>query len=250
VSLSGAVFVDRKNNKDAVKLMNQAGEDMKKNGISLWVFPEGTRSSTPEPNLLPFKKGAFHLAVQAAVPIIPVVCESYHRLFSGKDRRMERGRLRVRVLPPVSTEGLTSADVGKLAENIREDMLKALREISAPEELATAKPKINREISNDSTVPLASAIDGIPSGRDYGSTDSAETGSSVASGMAREPSKESELRRRVSQSDEDAQQAESSRKDEAPTGSTSSARRVGKLDSRDCTEDELDDEGAVLVKRP
>lgn len=43
--------------------------------LSLWVFPEGTRSNLPFPDLLPFKKGAFHLAVQAQVPIVPVVCE-------------------------------------------------------------------------------------------------------------------------------------------------------------------------------
>lgn len=85
MSLSGAVFVDRKNSKDAVKAMNAAGEDMKKQGVSsgfergvrddadalrqvsLWIFPEGTRSSKPEPGLLPFKKGAFHLAVQGAL---------------------------------------------------------------------------------------------------------------------------------------------------------------------------------------
>jgi lysophosphatidate acyltransferase len=154
------------------------------------------------------------------------------------------------VLPPVSTEGLTSADVGKLAESIREDMLKALREISAPEELATAKPKLHREDSNDSTVPLTSAIDGVPSERDYGTTDSAETGARVASAMVRQPSKESELRRRVSQGDEDATQGDVSRPEASASGSTSSVGRVGKLESRDGTEDELDDEGAVLVKRP
>ena len=70
--------------------------------ISLWVFPEGTRSSKPEPTLLPFKKGAFHLAVQAQVPIVPVVCENYHRLFDGRTR-MERGELTLR--------GMCSGDV-------------------------------------------------------------------------------------------------------------------------------------------
>lgn len=63
--------------------------------LSLWIFPEGTRSSSAEPKLLPFKKGAFHLAVQAQVPIVPVVCENYHRLFDGRTR-MERGRLRIK----------------------------------------------------------------------------------------------------------------------------------------------------------
>jgi len=81
MSLSGAVFVDRSNNKDALKALAAAGEDMKSKGVSLWVFPEGTRSSSEAPNLLAFKKGAFHLAVQAGVPIIPVVCENYWRLY-------------------------------------------------------------------------------------------------------------------------------------------------------------------------
>lgn len=120
--------------------------------MSLWVFPEGTRSSTPDPILLPFKKGAFHLAVKAQVPIIPVVMENYHRLFDGKTR-MEEGSLKIRgestinccrltrsnrwllltsVLPPVSTQGLTADDVTALTESTRESMLVALREISQP----------------------------------------------------------------------------------------------------------------------
>lgn len=84
--LSGAVFIDRKNRKDAHKTVEQAGRDMKKRGVSLWVFPEGTRSLHAEPSLLPFKKGAFHLAVQAQVPIVAVVCENYHRIFDGRTR--------------------------------------------------------------------------------------------------------------------------------------------------------------------
>lgn len=48
---------------------------------SLWIFPEGTRTLRPEIDLLPFKKGAFHLAVQSGVPIVPVVCENYWRLY-------------------------------------------------------------------------------------------------------------------------------------------------------------------------
>lgn len=78
--------------------------------IKLWVFPEGTRSNISNLDLLPFKKGAFHLAVQAQTPIIPVVCEHYNRLFDGKTR-MDSGSLIVRgsycsvanvVLPPLT----------------------------------------------------------------------------------------------------------------------------------------------------
>ncbi|KAG8693619.1 1-acylglycerol-3-phosphate O-acyltransferase [Ceratobasidium sp. 394] len=103
---------------------------MKSKGVSLWVFPEGTRSSSEASNMLPFKKGAFHLAVQAGVPIVPVVCENYWRLY--RKGTLEEGSLRIRVLPPIPTQGLTPADVSQLAERTREQMLEVLREISAP----------------------------------------------------------------------------------------------------------------------
>ncbi|OWZ45843.1 lysophosphatidate acyltransferase [Cryptococcus neoformans] len=149
MSLSGAVFVNRKNRHDAVKALAIAGEDMKKKGVSLWIFPEGTRSSSPEPSLLPFKKGAFHLAVQAQIPIVPIVCENYHRLFNGRTR-FDSGVLKIRVLPPIPTTGLTVDDVSSLAESTRESMLHALREIS--------EPGPSSSISTSSAVSLAPSI--------------------------------------------------------------------------------------------
>ncbi|BEI82368.1 hypothetical protein CcaverHIS002_0302360 [Cutaneotrichosporon cavernicola] len=128
---SGAVFIDRKNRKSSHNTVAQAGEDMKRRGVSLWVFPEGTRSLNPEPTLLPFKKGAFHLAVQAQVPVLCIVCENYNRVFDGRTR-FEPGTLRVRILPPISTKGLTVDDVSSLTESTREAMLTALKEISKP----------------------------------------------------------------------------------------------------------------------
>lgn len=95
VALSGAVFINRKNRKDAVAAMQQVGVDMKKKGVSLWIFPEGTRYSHEEPTLLPFKKGAFHLAIQAQAPIVLVVCENYNRLFDGQTR-FDGGRLKIK----------------------------------------------------------------------------------------------------------------------------------------------------------
>ena len=86
--MSGAVFIDRSNNKSAIASMTQAGDDMKqknvsalslslhevelKKQISLWIFPEGTRHLTSEPDLLPFKKGAVYLAVQCTSFVVPV----------------------------------------------------------------------------------------------------------------------------------------------------------------------------------
>ncbi|CAE7225415.1 unnamed protein product [Rhizoctonia solani] len=129
MALSGAVFVDRKNSKDALDSLAKAGDEMKSKRVSLWVFPEGTRSSGEVPSLLPFKKGAFHLAVQAGVPIVPVVCENYWRLY--RKGTLDEGTLKIKVLPPISTAGLTAADVTELAERTRETMLATLRDISA-----------------------------------------------------------------------------------------------------------------------
>lgn len=149
MSLSGAVFVDRSNNKDALKALAAAGEDMKSKGVSLWVFPEGTRSSSEAPNLLPFKKGAFHLAVQAGVPIVPVVCENYWRLY--RKGTLDEGSLRIRVLPPIPTHGLTPADVTQLAERTREQMLEVLREISLP--VSDIKERVREETPKPSVIP-------------------------------------------------------------------------------------------------
>ncbi|KIR57265.1 phosphatidylinositol glycan, class A [Cryptococcus gattii Ru294] len=129
--MSGTVFINRSNNKSAIASLQQAGEEMKRKRISLWIFPEGTRHNSPEPELLKFKKGAFYLAVQAGVPIVPVVCENYNHLFNGKSH-FRRGTLRIKVLPPIPTAGLSTADVPKLIEKTRNAMLQTLQEISTP----------------------------------------------------------------------------------------------------------------------
>lgn len=61
--------------------------------LSLFIFVEGTRSASPIPNLLPFKKGPFHLAVAAQLPIIPIVCENYAIAYSAKEKRFNGGDL-------------------------------------------------------------------------------------------------------------------------------------------------------------
>ncbi|ORY27361.1 hypothetical protein BCR39DRAFT_538480 [Naematelia encephala] len=177
MSLSGAVFIDRKNRKDAVKALEQAANDMKHKGVSLWVFPEGTRSSSAEPALLPFKKGAFHLAIQAQVPIVPVVSENYHRLFDGRTR-LDSGTLRVKVLPAIETIGLTSDDVNSLAEKTRERMLETLSEISAPgpstsatkqvEELPETSPALEETPETIRQRPVAQASESSESGKEGG----------------------------------------------------------------------------------
>ncbi|KAI8099833.1 uncharacterized protein BX664DRAFT_377523 [Halteromyces radiatus] len=132
MTLSNAIFLDRKNRTNALKEARQAAEDIHKKKISVWLFPEGTRGHSSKVDLLPFKKGAFHMAVQARVPIVPVVIANYNDIYSTKAKRFLPGNVNIKVLPPVVTNDIDedSASIEKLSIRVRESMLTALREIS------------------------------------------------------------------------------------------------------------------------
>lgn len=67
---------------------------------SVFIFPEGTRSYADHATMLPFKKGAFHLAVQAQVPIVPVVVANYSHILSLKRKRFTSGTIPVKGRQP------------------------------------------------------------------------------------------------------------------------------------------------------
>ena len=80
MALGGAIFVDRAKSEKGRKAVNDAGQKAKESGTSLFLFPEGTRHRGG--GLLPFKKGAFHVALDVQMPILPVVVSEY--TFLGK----------------------------------------------------------------------------------------------------------------------------------------------------------------------
>lgn len=162
MALSGTVFIDRSDRQSAMKAFEAAAEDMKRERQSVFIFPEGTRSNAKGPRLGTFKKGAFHLAVQAGVDVVPVICANYWGVLSLKERRFRAGRVPVKgellahprglhsllsvrryllpvkadcsynsVLPPIKTAHLTAADVEELTRTTRETMLKELIELTA-----------------------------------------------------------------------------------------------------------------------
>lgn len=122
--LTGNILIDRSNRSRAMGTIEQVVDSMKKSDVSVWMFPEGTRSRGR--GLLPFKTGAFHAAVGAGVPIIPIVCSSTHHL---KLNRWNNGHIIVEMLPPVSTEGCTKSDVRGLANRCYEQMAEKLAEL-------------------------------------------------------------------------------------------------------------------------
>jgi 1-acyl-sn-glycerol-3-phosphate acyltransferase len=85
--------------------------------VSVMVFPEGTRSTTAD--MRPFKDGAFRLAIEAQVPVLPLVVHGTRRALRKHDWRFGHADAEVRVLEPVPTEGLTVDDVGALRDRVR-----------------------------------------------------------------------------------------------------------------------------------
>eukprot|EP00042_Codosiga_hollandica_P040035 m.339891 g.339891 ORF g.339891 m.339891 type:complete len:290 (+) comp55754_c0_seq8:427-1296(+) len=117
----GNIAINRSDRDGSVNAMRGAAERVKKEGLSVFIFPEGTRNRQGE--LLPFKKGAFHLAIQAQVPIVPLVCSEYIGLggfYSSKEKRWQpHGKVSVTTLPALSTKGMKEEDAAVLAEKAR-----------------------------------------------------------------------------------------------------------------------------------
>lgn len=97
----------------------------KKRKISFWMFPEGTRSRGR--GLLPFKTGAFHAAIAAGVPIIPVCVSNTSNKI--KLNRWNNGLVIVEMLPPVDTSQFGKDNVRALATHCREMMSAKIAEL-------------------------------------------------------------------------------------------------------------------------
>lgn len=115
-SLVGDIPIERGDSSSAVNVLEKAERYLER-GVSVMLFPEGTRSR--DGKLLPFKNGAFRLAIKAGVPVLPIA-------LSGSAQGMPKGspwvrpaKLRVRILDPVSTAGLEAHDVERLREQVR-----------------------------------------------------------------------------------------------------------------------------------
>jgi len=125
--LTGNLLIDRDNRAKAHGTIGELVNEFKKKKISFWMFPEGTRSRGR--GLLPFKTGAFHAAVAAGVPIIPVVVSNTHDKI--KLNRLKNGLAIVEMMPPVDTKSFENQSVRKLATHCRELMSAKLDELNA-----------------------------------------------------------------------------------------------------------------------
>jgi 1-acyl-sn-glycerol-3-phosphate acyltransferase len=126
--VTGNILIDRKNNPSAVGRLKEVEEAIRDRGVSVWIFPEGTRGTVPG-MLLPFKKGAFHMAAAAGVPIVPIVVEPLQPHFDPGRRHLQSAELEVRVLQPVQPGSTSEADIAALIETVHRHMQTALSEM-------------------------------------------------------------------------------------------------------------------------
>ncbi|XP_001372646.3 1-acyl-sn-glycerol-3-phosphate acyltransferase beta isoform X1 [Monodelphis domestica] len=136
--LGGVIFINRKQTSTAMSVMGEVGDILVKENLKVWIYPEGTRNGSYD--MLPFKKGAFYVAVQAQVPIIPVVYSSFTSFYQPEKKIFTSGKIKIEVLDPVKTEGLTVEDIPELIKTCHSAMKEAFFRIS---------DKLNENRTND-----------------------------------------------------------------------------------------------------
>jgi 1-acyl-sn-glycerol-3-phosphate acyltransferase len=113
---TGAISLNRSNRQEAVRSLKD-GTSKLAGGWSVLIYPEGTRTS--DGNLQPFKKGAFMMAVQTGIPILPVTCNGAFKVMPKKTLAFRPGHITVTVGDPIASAGLTEADVPQLIDKTR-----------------------------------------------------------------------------------------------------------------------------------
>jgi 1-acyl-sn-glycerol-3-phosphate acyltransferase len=117
------IFIDRQNPAAARRSIERA-KDRIRNGHSVLLFPEGTRSR--QGSLLPFKKGGFHLAIDAGVPIVPLALRGSREAMPPGSLLLRPGRVRVVMGEPVATAGLAERDRDALMVRVRAEIERML----------------------------------------------------------------------------------------------------------------------------
>lgn len=121
----GHIIVDRTNTEAAIESINSARRKIA-DGMSVVFFPEGTRSRNG--TLKPFKKGAFRLAVELNLPILPIVIHGTNNILPSDTLDLTPGRARLEILPAISTIGMTERDIEELSNLTQTAIQKSLNE--------------------------------------------------------------------------------------------------------------------------
>lgn len=130
LEFGGVVFIDRSNAGSAIEAITPLVDAMRDEGKSVVLAPEGTR--TVSPRLAPFKKGAFHIAMQAGVPMIPIVIRNAGDVAPKGDFVFRSATVDVEVLEPIDTSGWSADTVDQHVAEVRNLFAKTLGQPEEP----------------------------------------------------------------------------------------------------------------------
>ena len=125
----GDIVINRASAKEAMQLVHTRGLEWLKKGASVSIFPEGTRSKDRE--IHNFKAGAFVLAKDAGVPILPIVLDGTNTMVRNGWLMNWRNKITIRILPPVSAEDVVNRDIKDVMTEVRDNMVATLADIRA-----------------------------------------------------------------------------------------------------------------------
>lgn len=123
MELLDCVFIDRSNARQSVTALGEAAKNMTQRSRSFIIFPEGTRSRGEE--MGEFKNGGFRAALKAGVPVVPVMIDGTYRVMEANHMWIRPASVRVKVLPPVPTQGMSREESREIGEKVREMILES-----------------------------------------------------------------------------------------------------------------------------
>jgi 1-acyl-sn-glycerol-3-phosphate acyltransferase len=122
---AGYISIDRFNRDSAFQSIDQAAKKIR-DGVSVMIFPEGTRSK--DGRIRPFKKGGFIMALNSGVPIVPVVVRGTWPIMSKDSLRINRGNVYLDIKQPIDTHGYTRDNKQLLIDRVRAVICEGFKE--------------------------------------------------------------------------------------------------------------------------
>ncbi|MCY6371947.1 lysophospholipid acyltransferase family protein [Clostridium ganghwense] len=117
------VYIDRKNIRESLKAINEGAENIK-NGHSMVIFPEGTRSKGKQ--MGEFKKGSLKMALKSNSPIVPITVDGSYKIFEEHHGRLRKGNIKLTVGKPIYIDKLSKEERKKLVEIVQSEVAKYL----------------------------------------------------------------------------------------------------------------------------
>ncbi|MEZ8878725.1 1-acylglycerol-3-phosphate O-acyltransferase [Vibrio lentus] len=141
--ITGNIMINREDKSKARDTIKQVAEAIHQRDLSVWVYPEGTRSKGR--GLLPFKTGAFRMAIEAGVPITPMCTSTTHNKIDLN--RVNNGIVITEMLEPIDVSGYKLSNARELANRCHALMAEKIAELDT--EVARLEAQQNPELDSD-----------------------------------------------------------------------------------------------------